>query len=431
MSFKVSQYNRPGDDGNVFYSLVRGIETRYQKIPSFGGPGDTINAFIGKAVPDKKGEDNVPIKDCTAVNFDEGEFLISMAVVILPEGLAGINVVQTNKRNIPVKCGQKPSRETDADSDDGVVWLNCDTGSDAIGVGGKFDSRVMRTVELKCSPTSQADRVQFLGVYSYSFVTNDFFNGISGAHGSGYRSGFWGAGSELGIAKKAELKLPDLGSLPFGRKRALLSENGDETADSTGDTNGRHLLFMDKIVGVANAIIPGSGNIINSISNSISGSNDVKEMPKESNGAKTLVDVAAAIPADNSGWVLRIWTNRVPPIFLVTGVAPVGVKTTGLSPLEYQLRVADYAQVLDSNSLTKAMAPPGEAKDMFDSTKVVYTDIVQLTFAEDTSDGSIRGVYVHYSARPDLYSGFVLNPDTSGLKHVICNVCNQCYYNDF
>jgi hypothetical protein len=54
---------------------------------------------------------------------------------------------------------------------------------------------------------------------------------------------------------------------------------------------------------------------------------------------------------------------------------------------------------------------------MFDSTQVVYTDIVQLTFAEDTSDGSIRGVYVHYSARPDLYSGFVLNPDTS-YKHL-------------
>ena len=54
---------------------------------------------------------------------------------------------------------------------------------------------------------------------------------------------------------------------------------------------------------------------------------------------------------------------------------------------------------------------------MFDSSQVVYTDIVQLTFAEDTSDGSIRGVYVHYSARPDLYSGFVLNPDTS-YKHL-------------
>jgi hypothetical protein len=417
LSFKVSQYNRPGDDGNVFYSLVRGIETRYQKFPSFGGPGDTINAFIGKAVPDAKGEDSIPITDCTAVNFDEGEFLISMAVVILPEGLAGIDVVQTNKRNIPVKCGQKPSRETDANSDDGVVWLTCDTGSDAIGVGGKFDTRVMRTIELKCSPTSQADRVQFLGVYSYSFVTNDFFNGISGAPGSGYRTGFWGAGSELGITKKAELKLPDLGSLPFGRKRALLSENGDETADSTGDTNGRHLLFMDKIAGFANAIIPGSGNIINSVSNSISGSNDVKEVPKESNGAQTLGDVAAAMPADNSGWVLRIWTNRVPPISPVTGVAPVGVKTTSLPPSEYKMRLTDYGQVLDSNSLTKAMAPPGEAKYMFDSTQVVYTDIVQLTFAEDTSDGSIRGVYVHYSARPDLYSGFVLNPDTS-YKHL-------------
>ena len=36
LSFKVSQYKREGDDANEFYYLVRGIETRYQKTPSFG-----------------------------------------------------------------------------------------------------------------------------------------------------------------------------------------------------------------------------------------------------------------------------------------------------------------------------------------------------------------------------------------------------------
>jgi hypothetical protein len=118
-------------------------------------------------------------------------------------------------------------------------------------------------------------------------------------------------------------------------------------------------------------------------------------------------------PADNSGWVLRIWTNRVPPISPVTGVAPLGIKASSLPPSDYKTRMDGYNQVAESSSLTKAMAPPSDSKWMFDSSQVKYTDIVQLTFAEDTSDGSIRGVYVHYSARPDLYSGFVLNSETS------------------
>jgi len=112
------------------------------------------------------------------------------------------------------------------------------------------------------------------------------------------------------------------------------------------------------------------------------------------------------------GWVLRIWTNRVPPISPVSGVAPVGIKSSSLDPSVYRTRLSDYGK-LESDSLTKAMAPPGDAKWMFDSSQVTYTDIVQLTFAEDTQDNSIRGVYVHYSARPDLYSGFVLNSETS------------------
>jgi hypothetical protein len=320
LSFKVSQYNREGQDSNEYYYLVRGIETRYQKVPAFGGPGDSISAFIGKSQPDTK--DPVPITDCDPVNFDEGEFLISMAVVIIPEGLGGISSVLTNKRSIPLKCGQKPSTSTDIVTDDGVEWLNCDAGLDAVGIGGKFDSRAMRTVELKCSPTSQSDRVQFLGVYSYSFATNDFFNGISGMAGSGYRAGFWGAGTEVGITRK-------------------------QTAD-----------FAD-------------------------------------------------------GWVLRTWTNRVPPISPLTGVAPLGIKASSLAPSVYQSYLDNYGRVSESDSLTKAMAPPVDKKWLFDSAQATYTDIVQLTFAEDTMDGSIRGVYVHYSARPDLYSGFVLNSETS------------------
>jgi len=327
LSFKVSQYKREGEDSNEVYNLVRGIETRYKKTPSFGGPGDAISTFIGKSQPDT--EDKVDITDCDPVNFDEGEFLISMAVVIIPEGLGGISAVLTNKRTIPLKCGQKPSTSTDMGSDDGVEWINCDSGYDPVGIGGKFDSRVMRTVELKCSPTSQADRVQFLGVYSYSFQTDAFFNGVTDNSALGNHYTWWGVGPEVGITKKQATDYAD-------------------------------------------------------------------------------------------GWVLRIWTNRVPPLSPVTGLAPLGIKPTsqpptyyGAPPSPYQTRLAEYARIPEKNSLIKAMAPPGDAKWMFDSKQVQYTDITQLTFAEDTKDGSIRGIYVHYSARPDLYSGFVLNPETS------------------
>jgi len=394
LTFKISQYNRLGDDSNQFYYLVRGIETRYQKYPSFGGPGDSIKAFIGKSIPDE--QDKVAITDCSPVDFSEGEFLISMSVVILPEGLAGIDTVLTNKRTIPVKCGQKASKSTDIESDDGVVWLNCDTGFDAIGVGGKFDSRVIRTIELKCSPTSQADRVQFLGVYSYSFVTNDFFNGISGAAGSGYKAGFWGAGTEVGITRKADSKIP---------KRALLAENGDKSVDLTGDSSGRNLLFLDKVMGTMRNIVGLGPSQVNVAT--------VNEAAKALIGGAVSDKAEDGDPADNSGWVLRIWTNRVPPISPVTGVAPLGIKTSSLPPSDYKSRMDGYNQVAESSSLTKAMAPPSDSKWMFDSSQVKYTDIVQLTFAEDTKDGSIRGVYVHYSARPDLYSGFVLNSETS------------------
>jgi len=54
LSFKVSQYKVPGESMNENYYLVRGIETRYQKFPSFGGPGDAIATFIGKSSPTPK-----------------------------------------------------------------------------------------------------------------------------------------------------------------------------------------------------------------------------------------------------------------------------------------------------------------------------------------------------------------------------------------
>jgi hypothetical protein len=122
-----------------------------------------------------------------------------MGVVVIPEGVGGVSSVMTNKRSIPLNCGEKPSTSSELTTDDGVVWITCDAGFDVVGISGKFDTRVIRTMEFQCSPTSQADRVQFLGVYSYSFVTNDFFNGVSGGRGSGYRAGFWAAGPEIGI----------------------------------------------------------------------------------------------------------------------------------------------------------------------------------------------------------------------------------------
>ncbi len=320
LSFKVSTYKRAGEDANEYYSLVRGIETRYQKTPSFGGPGDSISAFIGKSKPDATDSDE--ITDCKPVDFEEGEFLISMSVVIIPEGVAGVNSILTNKREIPVKCGQKPSTSTDVASDDGVVWINCDVGYDAVGIGGKFDSRMMRTVELKCSPTSQADRVQFLGVYSYSFRTSDFFNGISGAPGSGYRLGYWAAGQEIGITRKKSADYAD-------------------------------------------------------------------------------------------GWVMRIWTNRVPAMSPVTGVPPADVKSSSLGDTFNKSVRDNYNKISERDSLTNALAPPVDSKWYFDASQQQYTDINQLSFVENTQDSSILGVYVDYSARSDLYSGFILNSETS------------------
>jgi hypothetical protein len=314
LSFKISQYNAD----QKRYHLVRGIETVYKKIPAFGGPGDVVKTFIGKSQPDTK--DPVVITDCKSIEFKEGEFLIGMSVVTLPEGLAGINSVLTNTREIVANCGQQASSDTDMTSDDGVTWMYCDAGYDAVGIGGKFDSRVMRTVEMQCSPTNQADRVQFLGVYSYSFKTDEFFNGI-GANTPGFRSGYWAAGQAVGITRQ--------------------------------------------------------------LSNT-----------------------------DPSGWDLRIWTNRVPTVSPVTGLAPVGIASTSTSHKDNAAKAnADYRRISKSDDLVVAMAPPTENKWFFDWVQVHFTDISRLSFVEDTQEGTIKGVYVEYSARPDLYAGYMLNKE--------------------
>jgi hypothetical protein len=197
LTFKFSKYYESSEENNKEWSLIRAIEHRYQKEPAFGGKGDKVSIVLGKTRP--TAEDPNLINDCTPIDFSEGEFLISMGVVVIPEGVGGVSSVMTNKRSIPVNCGEKPSTSSELTTDDGVVWITCDAGFDVVGISGKFDTRVIRTMEFQCSPTSQADRVQFLGVYSYSFVTNDFFNGVSGGRGSGYRAGFWAAGPEIGI----------------------------------------------------------------------------------------------------------------------------------------------------------------------------------------------------------------------------------------
>jgi hypothetical protein len=318
LSFKISQYNADQKK----YHLVRGIETVYKKIPAFGGPGDVVKTFIGKSKPDTK--DPVVISDCKPIEFKEGEFLIGMSVVTLPEGLAGINSVLTNTREIVANCGQQASSDTDMTSDDGVTWMYCDAGYDAVGIGGKFDSRVMRTVELQCSPTNQADRVQFLGVYSYSFKTDEFFNGI-GANSLGVKSGYWTADRAVGITHQS---------------------------------------------------------------------------------SKT----------DPSGWDLRIQTNRVPVVSPVTGLAPVGVASFSRPLKEVEAANAEYRKILHfctSRAFCDAMAPPTESEWFFDSAQVHFTDISRLSFVEDTQEGTIKGVYVEYSARPDLYAGYMLNKEVN------------------
>jgi hypothetical protein len=98
----------------------------------------------------------------------------------------------------------------------------------------------------------------------------------------------------------------------------------------------------------------------------------------------------------------------------VTGLPPIGVKQTSLSPADYIDRVNAYKLLPKNDKLVKAMAPPGDAKWMFDSKQSEFTDIYEVTFVENTGpEGGILGVYVHYSARPDLYSGFVLNSEAS------------------
>lgn len=202
LTFKFSKYYESSEENNKEWNLIRAIEHRYQKEPAFGGKGDKVSIVLGKTRP--TAEDPNLINDCTPIDFSEGEFLISMGVVVIPEGVGGVSSVVTNKRSIPVNCGEKPSTSSELTTDDGVVWITCDVGFDVVGISGKFDTRVMRTMEFQCSPTSQADRVQFLGVYSYSFVTNDFFNGVSGGRGSGYRAGFWAAGPEIGITRQKD-----------------------------------------------------------------------------------------------------------------------------------------------------------------------------------------------------------------------------------
>jgi hypothetical protein len=320
MSFKISQYKPIADEQTrEQYFLVRGIQVTYQKSPSFGGPGDVVNSFIGKSQPDAS--DPVAITDCNSIEFGEGEFLIGMSVVVIPEGLAGINSVLTNKREIQAKCGQKPSIATEMASDDGVVWMYCDAGYDAVGIGGKFDSRVMRTLELHCSPTSQADRVQFLGVYSYSFQTDEFFNGI-GSQSPGYTSKWWGSAPSVGITSR---------------------QSKDNAA----------------------------------------------------------------------GWDLRIWTNRVPPISPVTGVAPKDVVQSQRSESQDKAAHESYKKVSDTGDFVTALAPPSDKRWYFDVARAHYTDINRLSFVENTQEGVIKGVYVDYSARSDLYSGYMLNSEVS------------------
>jgi hypothetical protein len=202
LTFKFSKYYESSEESNKEWNLIRAIEHRYQKEPAFGGKGDKVSIILGKTRP--TAEDPNLINDCTPIDFSEGEFLISMGVVVIPEGVGGISSIVTNQRSIPVNCGEKPSSSSELTTDDGVVWITCDAGFDVVGISGKFDSRVIRTMEFQCAPTSQADRVQFLGVYSYSFVTNDFFNGVSGGRGSGYRAGFWAAGPEIGITRQKD-----------------------------------------------------------------------------------------------------------------------------------------------------------------------------------------------------------------------------------
>jgi hypothetical protein len=202
LTFKFSKYYESSEENNKEWNLIRAIEHRYQKEPAYGGKGDKVSIVLGKTRPTV--EDPDLIKDCTPIDFSEGEFLISMGVVVIPEGVGGVSSVVTNKRSIPVNCGEKPSAASELTTDDGVVWITCDAGFDVVGISGKFDTRVIRTMEFQCSPTSQADRVQFLGVYSYSFVTNDFFNGVSGGRGSGYRAGFWAVGPEIGITRQKD-----------------------------------------------------------------------------------------------------------------------------------------------------------------------------------------------------------------------------------
>jgi len=482
LTFKFSKYYESSEENNKEWNLIRAIEHRYQKEPAFGGKGDKVSIVLGKTRP--TAEDPSLINDCTPIDFSEGEFLISMGVVVIPEGVGGVSSVVTNKRSIPVNCGEKPSTSSELTTDDGVVWITCDAGFDVVGISGKFDTRVLRTMEFQCSPTSQADRVQFLGVYSYSFVTNDFFNGVSGGRGSGYRAGFWAAGPEIGITRQKDKdysqgwsmrlwtnRVPEPTKLcrvknrngcfadfidskrcfPIGpvavdsmeecakycssldeTYKFQAVEMGSECFCGNSISSGRRLLWIPIVAAGIPLLAAGAAAAVGGaalLGGAIAGGvalhkhfstppppppslKSCDQLPDEKCKKKCKSGEDCGGP--NAMLVFESECGTMPDRSPVTGLPPIGVKQTSLSPADYTDRVNAYKLLPKNDKLVKAMAPPGDAKWMFDTKQNEFTDIYEVTFVENTGpEGGILGVYVHYSARPDLYSGFVLNSEAS------------------
>jgi hypothetical protein len=156
-----------------------------------------------------------------------GEFLTGIGVVSNANGIAGVQIVQTNKRSVNLNCGQKP---TPKGTNDGVQWMTCPLQTSAVGVSGRFlvsekpkirdcaqddrkscvskgckwvpnnsdepicrysrfDTRnkdpaaavasALASMALQCAPADTTSLSKWVGVYSYDFA--NILNGVNRA----------------------------------------------------------------------------------------------------------------------------------------------------------------------------------------------------------------------------------------------------------